>query len=229
MTPHFKTNSLKVTLEPRYFSVLKYFDLSAPRLLCFFDDENPPCFARRFPSGYRGFCMRVKNGGDLPPYIDQLFFDRGAIAFDRVIYIPGSTCATETGFVITFAHELQHFKQEAREYKALVANRLLCQHLRTFEPLTSAKPWNLPHEHGAMSFSKYVAEAVLGVGVVSDYAASRISNGDDALYWEYFQGLAPQASFDLLQPTIPLVNKYCAQLCKLQQSEVDFSKSEWWK
>jgi hypothetical protein len=48
---HFKTNDLKAILEPLCLRVLDHFQLPAHRLLCFFDDVDPPCFAQRFRVG----------------------------------------------------------------------------------------------------------------------------------------------------------------------------------
>jgi len=80
-----------------------------------------------------------------------------------------------------------------------------------------------------MIISKRVAEAVLGPEVVSKHAESRIAAQDDPLYWEYFQSLNADVSFDLLDQTIPWVNKFRPHLLGLQQSTVDFSQSEWWR
>jgi hypothetical protein len=174
--------------------------------------------------------MRVEGSGRFPPYIERLFFDSsGGLAFDNVIYLRGSTCTTGTGAVITFAHELQHFMQCENAHKVYVANTLLYKHLPSFEPGHATNPWDIPHEQDAMMVSKRVAEAVVGPDAVSSHAVSRIAAEDDVLYWKYFQGLSRPASFDLLEQTIPWVDKYRAQLLRLQQSEVDFSKPEWWR
>ncbi len=225
---YFRTEALKVRLEAHCLRVLEHFELPALKLLCFFDDENPQCFAVLGP--YRGFQMPVKGSGYFPPYIRRLFFDsRGGIAFDNVIYVPGSTSAFTTGTVITFAHELEHFVQYGTAYKVWVSNTLLYKHLPTFEPTTTAKAWDIPHEQDAMIVSKRVAGVVVGTDVVSAYAASRIADNDDVLYWKYFEGLPSAGSFGLLTETIPWVDRYRPQLIGLRQSEVDFSKVEWWQ
>jgi hypothetical protein len=226
----FKTNNLAGTLDPLCQSVLKHFQLPSLRLLCFFDDDNPPCLEQEIGATYRGLHVRLKGSGTWPSYIQQLFLDsRGGLAFDNVIYLPGRTCAAEAGAVITFAHELEHFVQFGGVYKVLVANQLLYQHLPSLDPANTAKAWNIPHEQDAMIISKRVAEAVLGPEVVSKHAESRIAAQDDPLYWEYFQSLNADVSFDLLDQTIPWVNKFRPQLLGLQQSTVDFSQSEWWR
>jgi hypothetical protein len=174
--------------------------------------------------------MKVIGSGYFPPYIHRLFFDSiGGIAFDNVIYVPGSTCAIETGALITFSHELQHFVQYGSAYNVWAANTILYQHLRSFEPATTAKAWNIPHEQDAMIVSKRVVESVVGTDVVDSHATSRINAQDDALYWVFFQSLSSRSSFDLTAETIPWVDKYRTQLLQLQQHEVDFSKPDWWR
>jgi hypothetical protein len=228
VTMRFKTNDLKALLEPLLQRVLEYFRVPALRVLCFFDDENPLCFEPWFGTEYRGFHVPVTGSGGFPPYIEQLFFD-SYDGFDNVIYLPGRTCAAEVGTVITFAHELQHFVQHGSGYKVLEANNLLRINLPDFDPASTAKVWNIPHETNAMIVSRRVAEGVLGTEVVSKHAGSSIAAQDDVGYWEYFLSLSPQISFDLLAETIPWVDRYRPQLLTLQQSKVDFSQSDWWR
>ncbi len=109
--------------------------------------------------------------------------------------------------------------QHGSACKVLVANGLLYGHLPSFDPTSQAKAWNIPHEQDAMIVSKRVAEAVMGSEAVSMHAASRIAAQDDPLYWEYFQGLSSQGSFDLLAETKLWVDKYRSQLLALQQNQ----------
>ncbi len=124
----------------------------------------------------------------------------------------GGTCAVQTGALITFAHELQHFVQYGSAYKVLVTNTLLSRHLPSFEPGNTAKAWNIPHEQDAIIVSKRVAEAVIGADAVGTYVASRIAAEDDVLCWKYFQCLSSTDSFDLVAQTIPWVERYRPQL-----------------
>ncbi|HEV8039246.1 MAG TPA: hypothetical protein VGP62_10320 [Bryobacteraceae bacterium] len=154
-----KTKDLKAILEPLCSRVLEHFQLPAQRLLCFFDDVDPLWFTQYFPSACRGFHAPVIGTGYISHDIQRLFFDSlGNIVFDNVIYLPSRTFTTETGAVITFSHELQHFVQYGTAYKAWAASTLLCKHLRTFEPATTAQAWNIPHEQDAMIVSKRIAE-----------------------------------------------------------------------
>jgi hypothetical protein len=227
VTLHFE-NDLAATLEPLCQRVIEHFQPPDLRLLCFFDDKNPSCFDQRFNGKYRGFHTPVKGSGYMPPHIQRHFLET-SFAFDNLIYLRGTTCATEVGALITFAHELQHFVQQGGSFKVSVANGLLYDHLHNLDPANTAKAWNIPHEHDAMMVSKRVAEAVVGTEVVSKHAASRIAAEDDALYWKYFESLSTEIPFDLLVETIPWVDKYRSQLRALAQTKIDFSQSEWWR
>ncbi len=223
----FKTKDLRTTLEADCLRVLEHFELPAHRLLCFFDDEDPPCFAQRFPGGYRGFHMPVRGSGYFPPYVTFLDSD-GDLAFDNVIYLRGRTCAVRTSAIITFAHELQHFVQYGQAQKVFAANVLLYHHMRAFDPTSELEAWDIPHERDAMTVSKRVADAVIGPEAVSVYARSQIDAEIDPHYWEYFQGLSSSLQIDLLRETRPLVEKYRPKLLGLNQTRVDFSAPEWW-
>ena len=210
--------------------VLDSFQLPDLRLLCFFDDEDPPCFEQRFKGKYRGFHTPVIGSGYLPQHIHRYLFETGGNhAFDNLIYLRGSTCKSNIGTVITFAHELQHFVQHATAFKVSVANNLFYKNLRDFDPDSAAKAWNIPHEQEAMMVSKRVAEVVLGKDAVGEYITSRIVAEDDPHYWEYFQSLSPHTTFDLCAETIRWVDRYRPKLLGLGQSKVDFSQSEWWR
>jgi len=230
MALKFKTNALGLTLEPLCSLVIGHFQLPDFRLLCFFDDEDPACFAQRCGSRYRGFYTPIKGSGYFPPYISQLFFGSGGdFAFDSVIYLRGSTCAVQAGAVITFAHELRHFVQDGNCTKVFAANALLYHNLRSFDPASRCEAWDIPYEKDAMIASKRVSEAIMGPGAVSRHADLQIGAANDVLYWKHFQGLSSTTSFDLLAQTIPLVERYRPQLLQLRQAKVDFSESEWWR
>jgi len=229
VTLKFKTYDLRATLESLCLRVLEHFQLPDLRLLCFFDDVDPACFVQRFGSGYRGFHMPIRGSGYFPPYISQLFFDSHGFAFDNVIYLRGIACAVQTGAVITFAHELQHFVQYGNADKVFAANALLCCHLRNFDQANKFEAWDIPYEQDAMIVSKRVAEAVIGPEAVRQHVDLQISAATAVLYWRYFQRLSSSTPFDLLAETIPLVDKYRPQLLQLRQTKVDFTESEWWR
>jgi hypothetical protein len=224
----FNSNDGRVVLELASQRVLEHFQLPTLRLLCFFDDQDPPCFAQRFGAKYRGFHTPVRGSGFMPDYLSRHFFMNGDFAFDNVVYLRGATCATQVGAVITFAHELQHVMQYGNANKVLAANNLLFQHLPEIDPTSGLRAWDIPHEHDAMLVSKRIGEAVLGKDAVLEHANSQIAAGCDAGYWECFLVLSTSATFDLLKETDSLVQRYRPQLCRLRQTEVDFAQCDWW-
>jgi hypothetical protein len=230
----FKTNELRATLEPLCLQVLGHFQLPAQRLLCYFDDADPPDVAEYAGRGYRGLFVRIPGVDSevwFPEYVRQHFIDnRWVLPFDNLIYLPGRTClsTSTTATVITFGHELQHFFQHRNADKVLRANTILTGYLLEFDPDTTVQPWNLPHEQDAMIASKRLAETVLGAEVVGRYVKSRIDAGEDVAYRGYFQGLSPSADFDLLAQTVPWVERYRTHLVGIEQREVDFSRFDWW-
>jgi len=224
----FKTNDVRETLELVSQRVLEHFQLPTARLLCFFDDADPPCFAQRFGAKYRGFHTPVPGSGYMPDYVSRHFFASEGFAFDNFVYLRGSTCAAQEGAVITFAHELQHVMQYGNANKVIAANILLFQHLPNIDPTSGLRAWDIPHEQDAMLVSKRVGEAVLGRAAVLDYANFQIVAGCDVGYWERFLLLSTSAIFDLLKETDALVQRYRPQLCELRQTQLDFAQRDWW-
>ncbi len=93
--------------------------LPESRLLCFFDDQDWSKF--KGGEATRGLFSPVNN--DLfehsPEYVKkQLLTTRASglsvNAFDQLIYVHGTTCSARVGLTLTFAHELQHFRQYVR-------------------------------------------------------------------------------------------------------------------
>lgn len=225
----FKTTELDTRMRPMCEQVLKQFKLPSFRLLCFFDDENPAEFDYLLGSSHCGFHTPVIGSGSAwPAYVDCLFFDpMGDFAFDNVIYINGRTSSSLPGTVITFAHELQHFMQYGWARKVWGANTLVYSILRDGPP-TTIKAWDIPYEKDTMRVSKQVAGTLIGEEVVKAYADLQISAGNDTEKWMFFQNISHSTPFDLLGETKPWVEKYRTALEKVKQSDVDFTKKEWW-
>jgi glycogen debranching enzyme len=226
---YFKTPELKVTRKPACDRVLEHFNLPTFRLLCFFDDENPVEFDF-IGSSYCGFHSPViASGLPWPSYIDDLFIDStGNFVYDNVVYVNGRTCSSLPGAVVTLAHELQHFIQYGYTRKVWRANTLIYNILHDGPP-TTIKAWDIPYERDTMRVSKRVAGRVLGEDIVKAYAEAQIAAGNDPEKWKFFLSVSCAAPFDLLTETKPWVDKYKAELEKIEQSEVDFSQNEWWR
>ncbi|HTD24313.1 MAG TPA: hypothetical protein VK738_16765 [Terriglobales bacterium] len=232
----FKSSGLRGRLQPVCNQVLKQFhQLPSLRLLCYFDDENPERLQKHFGQ-FAGIHIPILGAVPWPDYVEHHFFDwAGEIAFDNLIYVPGTRYAQErVHFVIIFSHELQHFIQWGFARKVYQANVLLFQNLHLFDPTTEVKPWGLPLNRDAMIVAKRVAGAVCGMKRVKEFIELQINDGKQATnisktqMWEWIRTISPSAPrYDLYKETDHLVQKYRTKLIRLK-SDIDFSKSEWW-
>jgi hypothetical protein len=237
----FRDNSNRPELEPLCGEVLKHFQLPQRSLICIFDDEERPVFLDSLSLGmnYCGFFVPVRKFGrcfQWPQPIlnhaynsDWLDPEPKGWRCDVVIYLWDRTCNNSIGTVITFAHELQHFMQYGHNYKTWRADGLV-KEVYPGEPMA---PWRLPCEYEAQLISKRVANGILGVDVVTNYAEQKIQEENDPEKWSFFQGLDPEESFNLLDRTKPWVNEYREVLKErfpAQSSEApDFIKDNWWE
>ena len=236
-TPHlvFRSSELKGTLKPWCNKVLKEFQQLPPlRLLCYFDDQNPESLHRQFGE-FTSVHTPVIGSGTWPDNVKRLFFaSDGTFAYDNLIYVPGTRYSQEkVPFVMTFAHELQHFVQWGFARKVYKANALLFQNLLSFEPTTNAKPWDIPYNREAMIVSKRVAEAVCEADKVREFIDAQILDSERSNniskneLWRCFRSLPSSRTYDLRHETDVLVQKYRSQLSELG-TKIDFASSKWW-
>lgn len=235
MKLHFKTDALRARWELRAEEVFRQFDLPNYRLLCCFDDEEHSWLADQWGLHFQGASTPVISSGILPDFVNEVLFDSGGIAFDFLIYLPGRTChADETLFVVTFAHELQHYLQWANTRKLWKVGYILYWNLTTFDAVRGWRPWDVPTEREAMVASKRVAEQIFGKEKVKEFVEKKTSADEhDKQEWQVFGGLASTGDYDLLAETKPFVENYRDQLIGLTHSDtedvkVDFSKPDWW-
>jgi hypothetical protein len=151
------------------------------------------------------------------------------IAFDNLIYIRDSTCRdSEVGFATTYAHELQHFVQHGYTPDLSQVNSVLYQNLKQFEPDRIAS--DIPHEREANIVSKRVAEALCGVETVRAYAEEQVlfmeqmGEMEQKARWIFFRDVSPSVTYNLLDETLPFVEKYRHHL----NFGVDTERQEWW-
>ncbi len=252
--PEVRANREKVCRRVRDYFGHQLQIHSGLKVLCFFDDEDLASLRRDPPLGFgranRGLHERVRGGiSHWPEYVQELLAvddpDSFAITwpFSSLIYLHGSTCETEIGMTITFAHELQHFMQYAGRRRLWAANMLLMNLEKYFPYRTDFKfLWEIPIEIEARVVAKQAAETLFGGERVRQYVDARVGNpvnADDAKDWEFFRGLRSSDSYDLLIETKKLVQRYEPLLRKLQEhrdlqrdpdfSTLDFAKAQWWK
>jgi len=100
--------------------------------------------------------------------------------------------------------------------------------LKNVEPATIAT--DIPSEREANIVSKRVAEEVCGVEAVRRFAEEQIRLLHDAgeheeeARWVLFRDVPSSTRFDLLQATLPLVEKYKNVL----NFEIDVNEPQWW-
>jgi hypothetical protein len=234
-------------LKPLCLEVDKYFSFPARRLYRYFartDDRymvGPPMSLGEY---YRGFHVPIASRHVLPGYLLDCFFHppenfkgnsldnlpsfEQMVAFDNLIFIRDSTCLDPTGFVTTYAHELQHFTQYGHTPKLAVVNSDLYFNMKKFAP--SSMVTDVPNEREANIVSKRVAEAICGKAAVRAFAEERIrfmekvNEPDQRERWTFFRDIPASTEYDLLVETVLLVEKYKGRI----DFNIDVNRPEWW-
>ncbi len=175
----FKTTELKIRWESTCTCIRNQFDLPKSRLLCFIDDVNSPWFVGTCGgTEARGVYTPVRGSGTLPDYLNSHVIVGTELAFDSLIYIPGTTSHADTFlFVVTLAHELQHFVQSGKAPNARWVSSVLYDYLPNWELGKNHETWDIPAERDAIKVSKQVSESVLGVPAMKAAVGSLIVNG----------------------------------------------------
>jgi hypothetical protein len=210
------------------------FSLPNLRLVCFFDDNDPP-WLHDVHGDFSALHTPIIGGGIWPNYVEHYFYDSsGEFAFDNLIYVPESDYSRqEVSLVLIFAHELQHFVQWGKYPAISEANSLLLRNLTSFDPETTLKLWDIPYNREAMIISKRVAEKVFGKEAVTEFMGQQVmgavksKNWQKKQSWEFYRDLAPETDYNLIDETDKFVRHYRTQLLTLKSS-VDFSRHDWW-
>jgi hypothetical protein len=186
---------------------------------------------------YRGFHIPFLGRGVLPLDLQHGFFHplesgmsyEDSIAFDNLIYIRKGTCLDlPVGFVTAYAHELQHFVQHGRTPKLWGVNRNLYHRIGAFEP--NMIPSEIPCERDADIAARRVAEQVCGIEPTNNFAEKQIQLMENCgaaaqkARWVFFRGVPSSANYDLLQETLPFIEKYQGRI----DFGVDTKQPEWW-
>jgi len=110
------------TLRPLCGQIEAHFQLPPRRLYRYFATFDDEYLISRNGMHFRGFHAPLASRNSLPAYLSNCYFHSfekitghvtfdQMVAFDNLIYIRPSTSEDTTGFVTTYAHELQHFLQ----------------------------------------------------------------------------------------------------------------------
>jgi hypothetical protein len=213
--------------------VVVHFGNSLPALplLCFFDDEDWQALKVEEGVANRGFYSPIRPGGLWwpPDYLAECFFVDGRLAFEHLIYLHGSTCSSELGQTMTFAHELQHFIQYSTMRQVWAANRLAYAALRCMEPrqfkTSGLRACDIPHERQARIVAKGAAESLFGANIVNQYIEAKRTERvteQDAADWECIRGFVASTPYDLAAETKLFFQRLKPYRPELERSLRDF-------
>lgn len=230
-------------LESAAHAVLDCLSLSDTSLLCFFDDQEWQWLKQQSGSDNRGVYMdnpKCRELSEVPERLADLLV-YGPCEFEHLIYLHGSTCSTQAGLTLTFAHELQHLIQHTYSTPQVWAeNRLatlvIGNYLTTAEIEAADLIWSdIPIEREANLVSKRIAERLLGMEVVRRYINTRIDaapvdpNDDwnrlrDSKNWQWLREADASLGYDVPEATklfFPRLEKYRAHLLRALQDVCD--------
>lgn len=224
-------------LKPLCQEVEAQFHFPARRLCRYFATTEDAWLRQLIGKNFRGVHIPY-SGRQVSPELQRHFFHevglstnltfKDTIAFDNLIYIRPGTCADKTGFVTTYAHELQHFVQHGTTPRLWAANNVLYGDLKRLEPSSIAT--DVPSEREANIVSKRVAEIVCGVEEVKKFAEERVNfmsqsgEYDERARWVFFRDVPSSIEYDYLADTRRLVEKYKTVL----DFGIDMNEPEWW-
>jgi hypothetical protein len=197
--------------------VVAHFGSSLPdsTLLCFFDGTDWQGLRNERGEANRGFYSWTRpltedEYWDWPEHLRRHIFadDRAPghkkSAFDNLIYLHGSTCQTDTGLVMTLAHELQHFVQHACEPKLWAESSVVTNLTREDIRELNLNWSDIPIEREVRAISKLVVEKLCGAEAVRRYIDGKIkenANPADVEDWKFVRGLDGSVPCDLTRET----------------------------
>jgi hypothetical protein len=217
-------------------------------LLCLLDDKDWEYLKGSNGAGEanRGFFTRTRTGTRLWPewqnwpddlkdlvLIPDLDTWKPHYAFDCLVYLHGSTCASSIGLAMTLAHELQHFCQYGNQ-RGLWAVNILLQNLR-LKVDVDLKLWDLPIEQDARIKSKEAALQVCGEEAVRQYIDEKIREAvdeNDASDWKFVRALQTSNSYELAAETALVLRRFLSyrhhlqNLLSEQKDDADFANLE---
>jgi hypothetical protein len=205
--------------------VVEYLNprLSNRRLLCFLDDEEWQILKDENGVANRGIYIPYPSPLSCyyaPQYIqDRLGADYGLL--NDLIYLHGTTCASELGLTMTLAHELQHCIHHSEHVQLWAANTLLSQLPGSTLSAMRLRSCDIPIEREARIVSKRVAEYLFGAEVLRQYIDAKITEPvteEDASDWECIREISTSTVYDLGHETALLFRALTAHRTELEQA-----------
>jgi hypothetical protein len=205
---------VKVERERAAYRVLDEFGDQLPdlNLLAFFDDCDWESFKRNNGRDNRGLYAPLKPNTfvDWPAHVAKHLYVtdpttlKSKRIFGHLIYLHGSGCADQTGMIMTFAHELQHFVQYGFSRK-LWAENLLLPRLPLHAIEGTGLNWpDVPTECEARIIAKRIAVKLCGSEAVRRYIESRTAQSLDPKViadWRFIQELDHAMPYDVASET----------------------------
>jgi len=205
-------------------SVFSYFEdhysiSSDTRVVCILDGQDGSDLKRELGPDNRGVHCPPwgRIYGSLPCYVRPLIgpvnqrTNKVEWPFDCIIYLHGSTCETEIGLSLCFAHELQHFMQYALQRSFYVLHDLLVElHNPEFQFM-----WDYPIEREARIISKRVGVELFGERAVDTHIQNRILahvSCMDVHDWEFVRGIDLSVPYDLAVESMRLIDRHRTEL-----------------
>jgi hypothetical protein len=215
------------TLRPLCEQVDKHFGLTA-KYYRYFAVAPDDFLIDNVGSYFRGGQFSTSATAVVPAYVRNRHLPSGA-RHGYFVYIRDSTCLDPTGCVVTYAHELQHIVQHECLPGLMGPNSVLRANFKKYKE--TATEIDIPIEVDANIMSKRVAEKVCGVEPVRRFAEEQVrfmkNEGavEQVLRWEFFRDTSSSNSYDYVDETLKLVERYKGQM----PFGVDTDKPDWWK
>ena len=192
-------------------------------LLCLFDKGDWQYFRATQGPDNRGFYSpvlpRQPYWRKAPDHIRSSVFDGNVPLYQNLIYLYATTCQSEVQFVMTFAHELQHYIQRKTAPELWAANSLI-PNLNERSLRDLGLGWcDIPHEREARIVSKRAAIKVFGESRVMAHIEGKLKIADldrDKNDWICIRDLSYDTPFDLKIETkqfYPRLRDYQTELC----------------
>ena len=216
--------NVKAHKEAVCMRVLDYFErhfriTQQTRVACIFAKDDCIKSQLNRDVAERGAFMPVRGlvRGLFPQFVHDIVApidqntNKCVFHYSGMILLHGSTCETDIGLTLTFAHELQHFLQYTYAKPLWVINKLLMG-LRNEE---FKAWWDFPVEVEARITAKKVAVCLFGAEPVREYTQEKIKahiTDNDVKDWEFVQGIVTSLPYKLTEGTKPLVQRHRRQL-----------------
>jgi hypothetical protein len=194
--------------------VLAKFSGTLPdrKLLAIFDNEDCQSFKHKLGKENRGFFSRAAKRNYLcpawsywPEYLQELLVIPNPASmgvryiYDGVVYLHWSTCDSKIGSTITFAHELQHFRQYGFNRRLWAWNTVIANLVGA-----GLKTIDLPIEIQARITAKRIAKELHGDDAAAKYIdekARTTSDIEDSEDWRFVSRLDSSIQYNLEKET----------------------------